>query len=85
MCAGLFEVVLLHLYYRSMRLSEFHRRANDVFGENHADWVLHSHYLSSLGSTAEVAIEAGVDPRVVWKILCEDFKVPQNRRLGNDL
>lgn len=68
-----------------MRLSEFHRRANDVFGETHADWVLHSHHLSGLGYTAEAALDAGTDPRVVWEILCDDFKVPMDRRLGHDV
>lgn len=67
-----------------MRLSEFHRRAKDIFGENHADWILHSHHLSGLDSTAEAALEAGSEPQLVWEILCEDFKVPVERRLGND-
>lgn len=69
---------------RGMRLTEFHRLITDEFGEQEGKWIAHSHVLAGLGGTAEELIERGVDPRKVWEGLCEDFDVPEGRRLGVD-
>jgi hypothetical protein len=67
-----------------MRLTEFQRLITDEFGEQEGKWIAHSHVLARLGDTADELIERGVDPREVWEGLCEDFDVPEGRRLGVD-
>ena len=42
--------------------------------------------LTALGDrTAAQAVEAGVEPRVVWHALCDAMDVPDARRWGSDL
>lgn len=68
----------------TMRLAEFFQLVEDEFGTVKADFVYHSHFLASLGGTAEQLIDDGVDPQHVWAELCHDFEVPPERRLGRD-
>ncbi|APT92364.1 hypothetical protein CPHO_05040 [Corynebacterium phocae] len=68
-----------------MRLTEYQRLIRDEFGTQKAGWVSHSHVVSRLGDTPDNLIERGVDPGKVWEGLCDDFEVPQVRRLGNDV
>ncbi|WIM66798.1 DUF3046 domain-containing protein [Corynebacterium breve] len=67
-----------------MRLTEFRQLIEDEFGSQKGEWIVHSHVVSGLGATSEQLIERGVDPRQVWEGLCEDFDVPEERRLGVD-
>lgn len=67
-----------------MRIAEFQQLVADEFGPTQGAWVLHSHVLSSYGRTAEELIDAGEPLRKVWWGLCEDFDVPELRRLGRD-
>ncbi|MDK4334961.1 DUF3046 domain-containing protein [Corynebacterium accolens] len=67
-----------------MRLTEYHQLVVDEFGESKGAWISHSHVLSELNGTPDDLIERGVDPRRVWIGLCDDFDVPQERRLGVD-
>lgn len=53
----------------------------DEFGQVYGDALLRDHILLELdGRTAEQAIEAGQEPREVWRALCEEFGVPAARR-----
>ncbi|WP_424806455.1 DUF3046 domain-containing protein [Rhodococcus sp. 27YEA15] len=64
-----------------MRLTEFHERIHDEFGHIRGDSMLVDHVLTSLdGMTAAEAVEAGWDPREVWRALCVEFDVPPSRR-----
>ncbi|MCK0092156.1 DUF3046 domain-containing protein [Rhodococcus sp. HNM0563] len=64
-----------------MRLTEFHEMVRDEFGQVYGDALLRDHILLELdGRTAEQAIEAGQEPREVWRALCEEFGVPAARR-----
>lgn len=67
-----------------MRLTEFHKLVADEFGEKSGDFLLHSHVLADLGGTPEELLASGVEPRDVWLRLCDDFEVPEERRLGID-
>lgn len=67
-----------------MRLTEFHQRVTDEFGDAKGQWVVTSHVFAGEGKTAGELIDAGVDPRIVWDRLCDDFDVPEERRLGID-
>ncbi|MDO5031672.1 DUF3046 domain-containing protein [Corynebacterium sp.] len=67
-----------------MRLTEYHQLIVDEFGEAEGKWISHSHVLADFGATADELIERGVDPARVWIGLCNDFDVPEKRRLGVD-
>ncbi|ART70874.1 MULTISPECIES: DUF3046 domain-containing protein [Mycobacterium] len=60
-----------------MRLTEFHELVDGRFGSMRGRSMLVDHVLSSMGRTAAQAIEAGVEPRDVWRALCADFDVPR--------
>lgn len=63
-----------------MRLTEFHELVAGQFGKAYGASVLVDHVLSGLGGvTAAQAIEAGVEPRDVWRALCADFDVPRDQ------
>lgn len=50
------------------------------FGEARGDTLLNDHVILALGGrTGAAAIEAGVDPREVWRALCAEFDVPRSR------
>ena len=62
-----------------MRITEFNERVTELFGGAYGASVLVDHVLSVLGGrTAAQAIEAGVEPRAVWRALCADFDVPRD-------
>lgn len=67
-----------------MRLSEFRQLVEDEFGDVKGEWIAHSHVLGSFGLTANDAVESGKDLREVWEQLCNDFGIPDERRLGVD-
>ncbi len=63
-----------------MRLTEFHELVEAQFGSVRGGSLLVDHVLTRLGGrTAVQAIEAGVDPREVWRALCADFDVPRDQ------
>ena len=59
----------------------FWERMRDQFGETYADSVAKDYVLSSLGGrTVNGALEAGVDTKQVWAVVCATFDVPEERR-----
>lgn len=68
-----------------MRRAEFDRLVDGEFGDSFGTWIASTHVLGALGDTPENLIEQGVDLRDVWMALCDDFDVPAERRLGEDL
>lgn len=64
-----------------VRLTEFHDLVREEFGQVRGDSLLVDHVILSLGGkTAADAIEAGYDPKAVWRALCDEFDVPPQRR-----
>lgn len=64
----------------AVRLTEFHELVEAQFGSVRGSSLLLDHVLTQLGGrTAAQAIEAGVEPRDVWRALCADFGVPRER------
>ena len=58
---------------------------DDEFGEAYARLLARTHVLGALGGrTAEESLEQGERPRTVWRALCDDLDVPEERRLGRD-
>lgn len=51
------------------------------FGPARAASLARDHVLADLGGrTVEDALEVGIDPRTVWRAVCEAFDVPPSRR-----
>lgn len=67
-----------------MRLTEYAQLMADEFGDSEGKWISHSHVVAQYGQTPNQLIERGVDPGKVWEALCNDFDVPEERRLGVD-
>lgn len=68
-----------------MRRTEFDRLVHGEFGDSFGSWIAGSHVLAALGATPGELIEQGHDLRGVWLALCDDFDVPPERRLGEDI
>ena len=64
-----------------MRLTEFWARMRTQFGDVYAESVAKDQVLSGLGSrTVNQALADGEDAKVVWRAVCEAFKVPERLR-----
>nr|WP_297426428.1 DUF3046 domain-containing protein [uncultured Actinotalea sp.] len=67
-----------------MRYSEFRELVTDVLGPV-GPTLVRDQVLGPLGDrTAEEALADGVDPRVVWRALCDAMEVPERERWGHD-
>lgn len=67
-----------------MRQSHFWTLLEDEFGSANAGVIATSLELPGLNATAEQALAAGIDPRIVWRAVCELHDIPVERRLGKD-
>jgi hypothetical protein len=64
-----------------VRLTEFWTRMRAQFGDVYADSVAKDHVLAGLGSrTVNQALAEGEDAKVVWRAVCEAFRVPDRLR-----
>jgi hypothetical protein len=64
-----------------VRLTEFWDKMRAEFGDTYADSVAKDQALSTLGSrTVNQALADGVDAQVVWRAVCEAFRIPERRR-----
>jgi hypothetical protein len=64
-----------------VRLTAFWERMRAQFGETYADSVAKDHVLASLGGrTVNQALADGEDVKLVWRAVCEAFKVPERLR-----
>jgi len=62
-----------------VRLTEFNELVEAQFGPVRGASLVVDHVLTRIGGrTAAQAIEAGVEPRDVWRALCADFDVPKD-------
>ena len=69
-----------------MRVSEFWRAVDQVFGEAYGSVVTRDVMLEGLGGRSAVdALAAGIDARRVWDALCDSQDVPLDRRHGKGL
>ncbi|ROP74114.1 DUF3046 domain-containing protein [Curtobacterium sp. PhB115] len=69
-----------------MRVSEFWRAVDQVFGEAYGSVVTRDVVLEELGGRSAVdALGAGIDARRVWDALCDSQDVPMERRHGKGL
>ncbi|MHA6626058.1 DUF3046 domain-containing protein [Pseudonocardia sichuanensis] len=64
-----------------MRLTYFRELMEGEFGAARAAAVSRDHVFAELGDrTVEDALEAGIEPREVWKAVCNAYDVPAARR-----
>jgi len=64
-----------------MRLTEFWEKMRAQFGEAYADSVAKDHVMSALGGrTVNQALADGEDVKVVWRAVCEAFRIPERTR-----
>jgi len=65
----------------AVRLTEFWNRMRAQFGESYADSVARDHVLTVLGGrTVTQALDDGEDVKVIWRAVCESFKIPDRLR-----
>jgi hypothetical protein len=64
-----------------VRLTEFWARMREQFGEAYAESVAKDYVLAGLGSrTVNQALADGEDAKVVWRAVCDAFRVPERLR-----
>jgi hypothetical protein len=64
-----------------MRLTHFRQLMADEFGRVRAEMIARDHVFSALGGrTVDQALDAGYDAKDVWRVVCETFGVPPERR-----
>ena len=64
-----------------VRLTEFWERMRAQFGDVYAESVAKDYVLSELGSrTVSQALADGEDAKVVWRAVCDAFRVPERLR-----
>ena len=64
-----------------VRLTYFRELMEDEFGPARAAAMARDHVFAELGDrTVEEALEAGIEPREVWKAVCDAYDVPSARR-----
>jgi hypothetical protein len=69
-----------------VRVSEFWRAVDQVFGAGYGAVVTRDVVLERLGGrSAADALDAGIDAREVWDALCDAQDVPLDRRHGKGL
>jgi Protein of unknown function (DUF3046) len=64
-----------------VRLTHFRELMAGEFGPVRAASLATDHVFAELnGQTVNEALEAGWDPKEVWRAVCETFEVPRERR-----
>lgn len=64
-----------------MRITVFRNLMSQEFGEVRADMLAQDHVFSSLGGrTVDQALDAGLEPKEIWRAVCDAFEVPPERR-----
>lgn len=67
----------------AVRLTEFRQLMQTHFGSVRAPSVAQDHVFSALGGrTVDQALDAGLDPKMVWSVVCDTFEVPDSLRYG---
>ena len=68
-----------------MREREFWQLLEEVFGRSYGRALSHDQQLTALeGKTVVEALNNGVEPRVVWNVLCDQMEIPDSKRWGKD-
>ena len=66
-----------------MREREFWQLLDEVFGRSYGRSLARDQRLFALDNrTVQEALDAGLEPRVIWNVLCDQMDVPDERRWG---
>ncbi len=64
-----------------VRLTAFWERMRAQFGDVYAESVAKDYVIESLGSrTVNQALADGVEAKLVWRAVCDAFRVPERLR-----
>jgi hypothetical protein len=64
-----------------VRLTEFWEKMRAQFGDVYAESLAKDYVLAGLGSrTVNQALADGEDAKVVWRAVCEAFRIPERKR-----
>lgn len=64
---------------------EFWQLLEEVLGRTYGRSLARDQVLTALDDMTVVeALAAGVEPRVVWNVLCDQLQIPDSRRWGKD-
>jgi hypothetical protein len=64
-----------------VRLTEFWEKMRAQFGDTYAESLAKDYVLAALGSrTVNQALADGEDTKVVWRAVCEAFRIPERKR-----
>jgi Protein of unknown function (DUF3046) len=64
-----------------VRLTVFWDRMRAQFGDAYAASVAKDYVLADLGSrTVDQALADGIEPKTVWRAVCEAFEIPARAR-----
>ncbi len=64
-----------------MRLSDFWERMERHLGRTYADSWARDQVIAALGGrTVHQALEAGMDPKHVWRAVCDVLELPARER-----
>lgn len=64
-----------------VRLTEFWAKMRAQFGDVYAESLAKDYVLAGLGSrTVNQALADGEDAKVVWRAVCEAFRIPERKR-----
>ena len=64
-----------------MRLTVFWEKMRVQFGDAYAASVAKDYVLAGLGGrTVDQALAEGIEPKAVWRAVCEAFEIPERSR-----
>jgi hypothetical protein len=64
-----------------VRVTEFWELMREQFGDSYAESVARDFVLAGVdGRTVAQALADGVEPKTVWRAVCEAFDVPERLR-----
>jgi hypothetical protein len=68
-------------YAGAVRLTAFWEKMRAQFGDAYAASVAKDYVLSGLGGkTVDQALAEGIEPKTVWRAVCEAFEIPEKSR-----
>ena len=64
-----------------MRLTVFWQKMRGQFGDTYAASVAKDYVLADLGGrTVDQALAEGIEPKRIWRAVCEAFEIPEEVR-----
>jgi hypothetical protein len=64
-----------------VRLTVFWQKMREQFGDTYAASVAKDYVLADLGGlTVDQALAAGMEPKKIWRAVCEAFEIPEEAR-----